>query len=95
MQLSPEAKAGFEEGVGLVFSQWTALCLAVEQEWGGPESEDKANYLIEETIQWFYKKKGGPLQQSAAVGLLPPSPCPGCFLSAATSAAPMQPAASV
>lgn len=55
---SPEAKAGFEEGVGLVFSQWTALCLAVEQEWGGPDSEDKANYLIDDTIQWFYKKKG-------------------------------------
>jgi hypothetical protein len=55
---SQEAKAGFEEGVGLVFSQWTALCLAVEQEWGGHESEDKANFLIDEVIQWFYKKKG-------------------------------------
>jgi hypothetical protein len=55
---SPEAKAGFEEGVGLVFSQWTALCLAVEQEWGGPDSEAKANYLIDDTILWFYKKKG-------------------------------------
>jgi pre-rRNA-processing protein TSR2 len=59
MQMSPEAKAGFEEGVGLVFSQWTALCLAVEQEWGGPDSEDKANYMIDDVIQWFYKKKGG------------------------------------
>lgn len=57
-QMSPEAKAGFEEGVGLVFSQWTALCLAVEEQWGGPESEDKANYLIDEVIQWFYKKRG-------------------------------------
>jgi pre-rRNA-processing protein TSR2 len=58
MQMSPEAKAGFEEGVGLVFSQWTALCLAVEQEWGGPDSEDKANHMIDDVIQWFYKKRG-------------------------------------
>jgi hypothetical protein len=55
---SQEAKAGFEEGVGLVFSQWTALCLAVEQEWGGHDSEEKANHLIDEVIQWFYKKRG-------------------------------------
>lgn len=57
MQLSPEAKAGFEEGVGLIFSQWTALCLAVEQQWGGPDSEAKADYLIDDVVQWFYKKK--------------------------------------
>jgi hypothetical protein len=95
MQLSLEAKAGFEEGVGLVFSQWTALCLAVEQEWGGPESEDKANHLIDETIQWFYKKKGTLLKQSAAVGLLPPSPCCWVLAESCSPCCPMPPAASV
>eukprot|EP00878_Enallax_costatus_P022436 GHUV01023801.1.p1 GENE.GHUV01023801.1~~GHUV01023801.1.p1 ORF type:complete len:135 (+),score=20.11 GHUV01023801.1:47-451(+) len=56
-QLSPEAKAGFEEGVGLIFSQWTALVLAVENQWGGPDSATKADYFIEDIIEWFYKKK--------------------------------------
>jgi pre-rRNA-processing protein TSR2 len=57
-QLAEAAKEAFEEGVGLIFSQWTALCLAVENEWGGPMSRDKADLLIDDIIQWFYKKRG-------------------------------------
>lgn len=57
-QLSPPAKAGFEEGVGLIFSQWTALVLAVENQWGGSDSATKADYFIEDILEWFYRKKG-------------------------------------
>eukprot|EP00775_Hariotina_reticulata_P011319 gene11319-11469_t len=56
-QLTQEAKAGFEEGVGLIFSQWTALVLAVENQWGGSDSEKKADYFIEDVLEWFYRKK--------------------------------------
>ncbi|KAF8067311.1 TSR2 [Scenedesmus sp. PABB004] len=56
--LTPAARAGFEEGVGLVFSQWTALVLAVDNGWGGPDSAAKADYFIEDTLEWFAKKKG-------------------------------------
>jgi pre-rRNA-processing protein TSR2 len=57
-QLSGPAKEGFEEGVGIIFSQWTALVLAVENQWGGSESANKADYFIEDILEWFYKKKG-------------------------------------
>lgn len=60
---SQQAKEGFEEGVGLLFSAWTALVLAVENEWGGPDSSDKANFLIDDIIQWFYRKKGACRRQ--------------------------------
>lgn len=56
-QLSGPAKEGFEEGVAIIFSQWTALVLAVENQWGGSESASKADYLIEDILEWFYKKK--------------------------------------
>jgi hypothetical protein len=68
-QLSSAAKAGFEEGVGLVFSQWTALVLAVENEWGGHDSAAKADYLIDDTIQWFYRKKGARVCLEAGCGV--------------------------
>lgn len=57
-QLSGPAKDGFEEGVGIIFSEWTALVLAVENQWGGSESASKADYFIEDILGWFYKKKG-------------------------------------
>lgn len=41
-----------------VFTGWTALVLAVENEWGGPHSVDKANQIIQDVIEWFYGRKG-------------------------------------
>jgi hypothetical protein len=70
-QLPPEARPAFEEGVGLIFSQWTALCLAVENEWGGPMSSDKADQLIDDIIQWFYRKRGRLRLAPLAAGHLP------------------------
>lgn len=48
----------FEEGLQLVFSKWTALDLAVQNEWGGMHSKDKAVQLMRDTADWFYAKKG-------------------------------------
>jgi pre-rRNA-processing protein TSR2 len=48
----------FEEGVRYLFAQWTALCLAVENQWGGPTSAEKQQWLLKESINWFYSNKG-------------------------------------
>ncbi|CAG9463367.1 unnamed protein product [Pedinophyceae sp. YPF-701] len=54
---SPEAKAAFEEGMQLIMRRWTALGLAVENMWGGVNSQDKANQLMQDIINWFYEKR--------------------------------------
>lgn len=51
------SRAQFEEGVELIFSKWTALQLAVDQEWGGRGSKTKAEDMLDEVIDWFYRKK--------------------------------------
>ena len=57
-QLQADRRPAFEEGVLLVFKRWTALCLALDGQWGGSGSADKAQIIYEETLDWFYKKKG-------------------------------------
>ena len=69
------ARPAFEEGAALVFSKWTALGLAVENEWGGRNSRQKADDLIEEAIQWFYSQKGGPTPSSQEVPIARPRVC--------------------
>lgn len=39
-------------------SRWTALMLAVENEWGGRESRRKADELYDNILAWFYDHKG-------------------------------------
>ena len=56
--LQAEARPAFEDGTALLFSQWTALELAVENEWGGRSSRQKADQLIAEALDWFYSRKG-------------------------------------
>ena len=51
----------FEEGVKLLLTKWTALQLAVENQWGGRDSRDKAEDMYDEILEWFYKKKGDML----------------------------------
>ena len=50
-------RPAFETGVRILFSKWTALQLGVVNEWGGPNSKEKAEGIMEEVIEWFYKKK--------------------------------------
>lgn len=56
--LNPQLRPVFEEGCKVLFERWTALNLAVENEWGGQDSRQKAQALFAETLQWFFRKKG-------------------------------------
>jgi len=49
----PEANKNFQEGLGSVFRQWTALELAVHHEWGGSQSSQRANELMQEILDMF------------------------------------------
>ena len=56
----------FEEGVNLLFSHWTALCLAIDQEWGGPTSRQKAEQLYQDVLRWFYAHTGRPVSKAVS-----------------------------
>ena len=56
--LSPEQRSLFEEGLAIVFHRWTALCLAIDQQWGGTSSADKASELYLDVLEWFDKGHG-------------------------------------
>ena len=56
----------FEEGLALVLRRWTALSLAVEHGWGGPQSAARAEELFANLLEWFYTSKGEAV------------PCPAC-----------------
>ena len=53
-----QMKPVFEQGVRLLFERWTALQLAIQNEWGGSKSLEKANDLLLDVIDWFYHSKG-------------------------------------
>lgn len=40
----------------MVFSRWSTLQMAVQNEWGGPDSKEKYEWLIDETIDLFSKR---------------------------------------
>ena len=48
--LRPEHRPAFEEGVRQLFMRWTALCLAMENQWGGHGSADKGAALMQEVL---------------------------------------------
>lgn len=50
-------KVAFEEGVGYILKSWTALKLAVEQDWGGVESAEKRDWMIDVIVDIFGKRK--------------------------------------
>uniref|UniRef100_A0ACD5ZWF5 Uncharacterized protein n=1 Tax=Avena sativa TaxID=4498 RepID=A0ACD5ZWF5_AVESA len=56
--LSPQAAAELQEGIGLTFGRWTALQMAVENEWGGRDSRAKADQLAASIFSWFANSKG-------------------------------------
>lgn len=58
VDMPEELKKTFEEGCYLIFMRWTALQLAIHNEWGGSESKAKAKSLFEEVVEWFYTTKG-------------------------------------
>uniref|UniRef100_A0A0D3H1Z6 Pre-rRNA-processing protein TSR2 homolog n=1 Tax=Oryza barthii TaxID=65489 RepID=A0A0D3H1Z6_9ORYZ len=56
--LSAQAAAALGEGIGLVFGRWTALQMAVENQWGGRDSRAKADQLAQSILSWFANSKG-------------------------------------
>ncbi|KAI8978425.1 Pre-rRNA-processing protein TSR2-domain-containing protein [Pilobolus umbonatus] len=48
-------KAAFAEGARYIFNNWTALRLAVEQDWGGVESGEKKEWFLNVIIDYFGK----------------------------------------
>jgi hypothetical protein len=57
-RLTNEAVAVLGEGIRLCFLRWTALQLAVENEWGGHTSKLKAQQLQSDVLSWFTRSKG-------------------------------------
>ncbi|KAK3141764.1 hypothetical protein QOZ80_4BG0338040 [Eleusine coracana subsp. coracana] len=56
--ISAEARAVLGEAIRLVFSRWTALQVAVEDQWGGRDSRAKADQFGESILSWFCRSKG-------------------------------------
>ncbi len=56
--LPTASRPAVEEGERLLFTKWTALALAVENQWGGANSTEKAEILYQDCIHWFYSKRG-------------------------------------
>ncbi|KAK7322467.1 hypothetical protein VNO77_25848 [Canavalia gladiata] len=56
--LQAESKNVFIEGIGLVMNRWTALQMAIENEWGGRSSRLKAQQLAADVLSWFTQTKG-------------------------------------
>lgn len=52
-RLTEEAVPVFQEGIGLIMSRWSALQLAVENEWGGRESRRKAELILSDVLSFF------------------------------------------
>lgn len=50
---SAEAATALSEGIGLVLSRWSALQLAVDNEWGGRSSRLKADQIHSDVLSWF------------------------------------------
>lgn len=57
-QLSEEASYKLQEGIQLLLSQWSSLQVAVENEFGGPDSRRKSQQLRVDLFTWFTQSKG-------------------------------------
>nr|XP_010932466.1 pre-rRNA-processing protein TSR2 [Elaeis guineensis] len=55
--LTSESLSLLREGISLVLSRWTALRMAVENEWGGRDSHRKSEELVSTVLSWFTQSK--------------------------------------
>ncbi|KAJ1959490.1 rRNA accumulation- protein [Dipsacomyces acuminosporus] len=46
-------KEAFIEGVDHIFAKWTALELAVQNGWGGRNSQEKRDSMVDEVVNYF------------------------------------------
>jgi hypothetical protein len=81
----PSAAAADALGAAVrcVFTRWTALRLAVEGCWGGPDSDAKAGQMAADVVTWFKEGhgerregdgNGEGVQTAAGGGTLPATP---------------------
>ena len=56
--MPPEHVQAFHEGLGGLLARWTALQLAITNEWGGADSSKKGDEMCEELLEWFLSAKG-------------------------------------
>lgn len=56
--LPAEATPIMNEGIALTLTRWSALQMAVDNNWGGRNSGRKADQLIDEILSWFVHSKG-------------------------------------
>ena len=75
--LPPPAAAAFARGAAAVLARWTALRLAVEGEWGGPDSGAKADRLLADVVAWFGRGQGKERGGLGGMRLQPPTA--GCL----------------
>ncbi|KAL5712596.1 hypothetical protein ACHQM5_014752 [Ranunculus cassubicifolius] len=61
VQLKPEYLAVFSEGISRIFARWTALQMAIENEWGGRLSRNKADMLASDILSFFTHSSKEPL----------------------------------
>ncbi|RVW70252.1 hypothetical protein CK203_056196 [Vitis vinifera] len=52
-QLSEEATHHLQQGIVMLLSQWSALQMAVHNEWGGRQSSQLADQLALDIFSWF------------------------------------------
>ncbi|KAH9688332.1 pre-rrna-processing protein tsr2 [Citrus sinensis] len=62
-QLSPESAPLFSEGISLVLSRWSALQMAIKNEWGGRGSRALAEQLGSDIFAWFTQSKENILDE--------------------------------
>ncbi|CAA2978469.1 Hypothetical predicted protein [Olea europaea subsp. europaea] len=46
-----------QERISKLLSQWTALQMAVQNEWGGCDSLEKSEQLAHEVLSWLFQSK--------------------------------------
>jgi hypothetical protein len=69
VQLPPAHRPAFEAATRGVMRRWTALRLAVENGWGGDDSDAQALELEQSILGWFYAK-GAARTRVRALALL-------------------------
>ncbi|CAI9767595.1 unnamed protein product [Fraxinus pennsylvanica] len=59
-----------QEKISKLLSQWTALQMAVQNEWGGCDSLEKSEQLASDVFSWLFQSKGELLQVEDLENLL-------------------------
>ncbi|KAF9605591.1 hypothetical protein IFM89_017934 [Coptis chinensis] len=55
--LKSESLSMFAEGISLALTQWNALQMAIQNEWGGRDSLQKSENLAADILSWFSQPK--------------------------------------